>query len=259
VEPSGFVVGGDAFVLFVHDAAALLSSPGDFIAGLLEVFHFDGVLVVHGSEDGGLVDDGFEVGAGKAGGPAGKEGELDLRGEFLLSGVDFEDGLSSLHVGEVDADLPVEAARSTQGGVEDVGAVGGGQEDDVVVGIEAVHFDEDGVEGLFALVVSAAPSVSASSADSIDLVEKDDAGGVFLGLSEEVPDAAGADADEHLDEVGAGDVVEGDIGLSGDGFGKQGFSAAGRSDEENAFRDSSAEALEAFGALEERDDRRHRR
>jgi hypothetical protein len=35
----------------------------------------------------------------------------------------------------------------------------------------------------------------------VDLVHEDDAGRVLLGLLEEVADAAGADTDEHLDEV----------------------------------------------------------
>lgn len=36
-----------------------------------------------------------------------------------------------------------------------------------------------------------------------------------LELTEEVPDATGSNADEHLVELGAGGVVEGHVGLPG--------------------------------------------
>ena len=41
------------------------------------------------------------------------------------------------------------------------------------------------------------------AADSVDLVDKDDAGRRLLGLIEHVADAAYADADEHFDKVRA--------------------------------------------------------
>ena len=50
-------------------------------------------------------------------------------------------------------------------------------------------------------------------------------GEVSLACLEEVADAAGADADEHFDEVGAGDGEEGHVGLAGDGLGEEGLAA----------------------------------
>jgi hypothetical protein len=51
--------------------------------------------------------------------------------------------------------------------------------------------------------VTAAQPGAAVAPDRVDLVHEDDAGRVLLGLLEEVANARGADADEHLDEVGA--------------------------------------------------------
>merc|ERR1719253_2488693 len=53
----------------------------------------------------------------------------------------------------------------------------------------------------------------------VDLVDEDDAGRVLLGLAEDVADAGGADAHEHLDELGAGNRDEGDAGFPGHGLG----------------------------------------
>src|SRR4030065_305304 len=81
---------------------------------------------------------------------------VDVVVEGLALEVDAEDGFAALEVGVVNLDAAVEAAGAEEGGVEDVGAVGGGDEDDARVGLEAVHLDEELVEGLLALVVAAA-------------------------------------------------------------------------------------------------------
>src|SRR3546814_9281750 len=72
------------------------------------------------------------------------------------------------------------------------------------------------VQGLLALVVPAAHAGAAVAADGVDLVDEDDRRGVLLGLVEQVAHAARADADEHLDEVGARDRVERHARLAGD-------------------------------------------
>ena len=162
--------------------------------------------------------------------------------------------VAAVHVGPVEDDLAVEAARAQQRRVEDVGPVGGGDDDHVGVGVEAVHLDQDLVERLLALVVAAAEAGAALAADRVDLVDEDDAGRVALGLVEQVAHAAGADADEHLDELGARDAEERHAGLAGDGAGQQGLAGAGRADQQHAARDARAERVELLRVLQELDD-----
>ena len=138
--------------------------------------------------------------------------------------------------------------------VEDVGPVGGGDDDHVRVRVEAVHLDQDLVERLLALVVAATQAGAALAADRVDLVDEDDARRVALGLVEQVADAAGADADEHLDELRAGDAEERHAGLAGDGAGHQRLAGARRADQEHAARDARAERVELLRVLEELDD-----
>ena len=76
-------------------------------------------------------------------------------------------------------------------------------------------------------------------------------GRVLLGLLEEVAHARGADADEHLDEVGAGDREERHAGLAGDGAREQRLAGARRAVEQDALRDARAERLELLRVLEE--------
>ncbi len=53
-------------------------------------------------------------------------------------------------------------------------------------------------------------------------------GAFFLPLLEHIPYARGADADEHLDEIGAADAEKGDVGLARDRLGEEGLAGAGR-------------------------------
>jgi hypothetical protein len=103
--------------------------------------------------------------------------------------VHAEDLLTALHVRARHHHLTVEAAGAQQRRVEHVGPVGGGDQDHALVGLEAVHLDEQLVEGLLALVVSAAEAGAAVTADRVDLVHEDDAGRVLLALLEEVAHA----------------------------------------------------------------------
>ena len=138
--------------------------------------------------------------------------------------------------------------------VEHVRSVGGRDEDDALVRFEAVHLDEQLIQRLLALVVAAAEAGAAMTADGVDLVDEDDARGVLLALLEQVADARRADADEHLDEVGAADREEWNVGLTGDGPRQQRLPRSRRAHEQDALRNAAAQLLELLRLLQELDD-----
>ena len=207
--------------------------------------------VLAGGEQRGLVDHVGQVGAGHADGALGQRQEVDVGRERLALGVHGQDGLPAREVGRADRDLPVEPARPQQRRVQDVRPVGGGDQDDAALGVEAVHLDQQLVQRLLALVVPAAHAGAALPADGVDLVDEDDARRVLLGLLEQVAHPGGADADEHLDEVRAGDRVERHAGLAGDRAGQQRLAGAGRAVEQHALGDLGAERLVAGRVLQE--------
>ena len=180
--------------------------------------------------------------------------EVDRRVERRLLRVDLEDAEPAAQIRARDHDAAVEAARAEERRVEHVGAVRRGDEDDALVRLEAVHLDEQLVQRLLALVVTAAEARAAVAADGVDLVDEDDAGRVLLALLEQVADARGADADEHLDEVGAGDGEERHARLARDRAREQRLAGARRAHEQHALRDAAAEARELLRVLEEGDD-----
>ena len=245
------VVRGDLLLVVAHRPGAPLRAGDDPVDRLLEEVVRDRPLLVTGGEQRGLVDHVGQVGAGEAGRTAGHRVEVDVGRERLALGVHPQDGLAALHVRGVHRDLPVEAARAQQRRVEDVRPVGGRDQDDAALGVEAVHLDEQLVERLLALVVTAAHAGAAVPADGVDLVDEDDRRGVRLGLLEEVADPARADTDEHLDEVGAGDRVERHPGLAGDRPGQQRLTGAGRAEQQHALRDLGAERLVFRRVLQE--------
>ena len=240
----GFVIGGDALVALGDDAALLRRARDDLVDRLGDVLHVDDLAVCARGEDGCLVEQVLDVRARETGGEAGKALEIDVGCERLVAAVHLEDVLAPLDVGDVDVDLTVESARAHERGVEDVGAVGRRHHDYAVVGLKAVHLDEELVQGLLALVVAAAETRASLSAHGVYLVDEDDAGHAVFCLIEEVAHSGRAHAHEHLHEVGTADGEEGDVRLARNGFGKEGLARPGRADEQHALGDARADGGE---------------
>src|SRR5262249_51975137 len=113
------------------------------------------------------------------------------------------------------------------------------------------------VQRLLALVVAAAEAGAAMAADRVDFVDEDDARRVLLRLLEHVAHARGADADEHLDEIGTGNREERHLRLAGDRLREQGLAGARRADHQYATRNAAAELLELRRIAQELDQLLH--
>src|SRR5262249_37006600 len=195
---------------------------------------------VHGLDGGG--DDG---GGGGGVAPAGlRLGEGDVGGEVL--GEDVSGGAA---VGPLDLDLHVEAAGAEDGRVDEVLAIRGPDDDDVLEALDAVDLGEElGDDGGLDVGGDAG---AARPEQRVHLVEEDDdgdvLGGLFLGLDEDLADLALGLADVLVEELGALDVEEealdllaalfGDLlgEVVGDGLGDHGLAAAGRAVEQHAL------------------------
>ena len=160
-------------------------------------------------------------------------------------------------VGAVHHDLTVEASRADERRVQHVGAVRGGHDDDALRRVEAVHLDQQLVQRLLALVVRAearAHRAGAALADRVDLVQEHQRRCLLLRLLEQLADARGAQADEHLHELRARHEEERDVRLAGDGAREQRLAAPGGSEQQHALGDAAAEPLVLLRVLQEVDD-----
>ena len=87
--------------------------------------------------------------------------------------MDFEDSLASFEVGIADCYLTVKSAGTQKRGVEDIGAVGRRDDYNALVCAKAVHLDEQLVQSLLALVMSAAHACASVASDGVYLIDKD--------------------------------------------------------------------------------------
>src|SRR5207248_2117296 len=203
----------------------------------------------------GLVDDVGQVGAGEAGRAVGDVLPVDLTGDGLVAGVDPEDALAAVTVGTLDGDVPVEPAGPAKCWVKDVGAVGRTDDNDAAGDVEAVHLDEQLVEGLLALVRTAGAAAGTTLATgSVELVDEDDRWRSGTDTGEQVADTGRADADERLDELGTRDGEERHLGLAGDGLGEQRLATSGRTEEKQSLGRSGSQRLVLGRVLEIVDD-----
>ena len=147
-----------------------------------------------------------------------------------------------LVVGRVDDDLPVEPSRSQQRRIEHVRPVRGGQDHHALVAGKAVHLGQDLIQRLLALVVTAErTSAAARAADGVDLVDEDDRRRDLARLAEELANAAGSHADDHLDELGGARAEERHLGLAGRGPRQQRLAGSRRTREQDALGRARAE------------------
>ena len=165
----------------------------------------------------------------------------------------LQNRLTPLDVRPVQHDAPVKPARPQQRGIQDVRAICGSHHDHVRIGIEAVHLDQNLVQRLFPLVVGTAQAGAPVASHGIDLVQKHDARTVSLGLLKQVAHARRAYADEHLDELGAGDGEERNPRLPTDRLGQQRLTRSRSPHQEHALGDARPKLDELLGLLEKLD------
>ena len=134
-----------------------------------------------------------------------------------------EDTSTSLEVGKINGNLPIETSRSQQGLIQNIHPVGSSNGNYARISIKSIHLHQNLVNSLLPLVISSSKSSTTLTSHGINLIDKDDAGGILFGLREYVTDARGSDTDEHFDEFGTGDRDEGDSCFAGHGFGEKGL------------------------------------
>ena len=186
---AAFVIGGQHLLFVGHDQRLALGAHHHLVLGVLELGLRHHALVAARRHQGRLVDQVGQVGAGEAGRAARDGLQVHVRRQRHLAHVHLQDVLAADHVRVRHHHLAVEAAGAQQRRIEHVGPVGGGDQDDAFVGLEAVHLDQQLVERLLALVIAAAEAGAAMAADRVDFVDEDDAGRVLLGLLEHVAHA----------------------------------------------------------------------
>ena len=198
---SGLVPSGGYFFPFAHGHAAALFAPAHLVSCFLKFPHADGFQSFSSGEESGFIEDVGQFRTGVAWCATCENGEVHALGNFHFFSVDFKDFFTSLHVWKRNGDLAIKAAWTQEGRVEDIRAVCGCDDDDAFLSVEAVHLDEELVEGLLPFVVSAAHAVSAVATHGVNFINEHEAGSRFFPLFKHITNAGSSHADEHFHEV----------------------------------------------------------
>ena len=248
-----FVVGDNGPLLLAHDAVLLLLADQNLLDGFEEVLLVDIFALVLDCVDGSFVDHVGEVGAHCS---AGRQRDLfQIHGlvHADVLGVYFQNFDSALEVGSVHDDPSVKAAGTKQRLIQDLRPVGRADDQDTLGRLKSVHLGEQLVQGLFSLLVAAAVLGIAAPADGVDLVDKNDAGRVLVGLLEEVTHTGSAYAYVQFDKVGSRQGEEGHVRFSCYGLGEQCFARSGRTDQERPLGELGADLDVLAGIVQEID------
>ena len=144
-----------------------------------------------------------------------------------LPTMDPQDLRPRLLVRQRELNLPIQPPTPQQRRIQHIDPVRRREDFDAVVGREAVELVEEFEHRALDLAVAGFLAVEALRAHGVELVDEDDRGGFFFRKGEAVTHELGAVADEHLDELRAGELEEGGVRLGGAGAGEEGFASAG--------------------------------
>src|SRR5574337_1286258 len=166
----------------------------------------------------------------------------------------LKDLLPSLDIGAVEGHLSVETPGAEQGRIKNFRSVGRGHDDNTLVCVEAVHLHQQLVQGLLTFIMSAHRVQPTSLSERIQLVDKDDAWGLFLSLGKEVTHASRPDPYEHLDKIRSAHAEEWDPRLAGYGLGQQCLPGSRGPDDQDPFWNLSSKAAVPLRRLQKFDD-----
>ena len=103
------------------------------------------------------------------------------------AGVDTKDSSLGFFIGKRELNLPVNSARSDEGGVEGLNPVGRHDHLHISAGIEAIQLIEQLQHGSLDLPLTSAVAVVSLGSHSVNLINEDNAGTVLLGHAEQFP------------------------------------------------------------------------
>ncbi len=183
---ASLMIGGDFFFLIRNDHGFAFCAHHHLVFGLFQQLDSDLFRALSRRHQSSLVDQILEICAGEARCAACDHFHVHRGGHLGFLTVDVENHLATFDVRNRHHHLAVKTAWPEQGWIEHVGPVGSGDDDHALVGVEAVHLDQELVESLLALVMAATQACSTMPPDRINLVNKDDAGRIFDALVEQV-------------------------------------------------------------------------
>lgn len=165
--------------------------------------------------------------------------------------MDFQYLFSSLYIRPAHHNFPVKPSWTQDSRIKDIHSVRGCHDNDTLVDAKSVHLHKELVQCLLSLIVTAAHAGSPPAGNRVDLIDKDDAGRIFLGVLKKVADAGRTHTDKHFHKVRSGNAEEGNSRLACHRFGKQRLSCTRRAHQENTLGDPGSHLYIFFRSFQE--------
>ena len=143
---AAFVEGHHSFLMGGEDFGAFLQTTNNAVHSIQEVLFVYLLLILTGSNQGSLIAYIGDISTRETRGLFGEELTVDIAFrlfvgvELQVAHMHIEDGLALFEVWQFHMDLTVETSGTHKGLVQHVGAVGGGQHNDIGAATETVHF-----------------------------------------------------------------------------------------------------------------------
>ena len=207
------------FLVRRNDFAFLFQSAHDTVYRIQEILFLYRLFVSAGGYQGRFVADIGYIRSGKARSLFGQEFDVESFLEFQIAQMHPENFIPFFQFRQIHIDLAVEPARPHQRFIQNIGPVGGGQNNDSGIGSETVHFGQQLVQGVLPFVIGGEARIfSSGSPDGVYFVYENDARGFLFCLAEKIPYPRGAYTHEHFHKVRTGNGEERYIRFPGYGF-----------------------------------------
>ena len=151
--------------------------------------------------DCSLVHEIFKVCTGKSCCCARNCLKVNIIAKLLISAVNLQDFLTSLHIRSANDNLAVKTSGTQNCRIKYIDSVRCSHDDNSFIDAKSIHLDKKLVECLLSLVMSSAHSCASSSCNSINLINKYDTWCVLFAIFKEVTHSGCTYTDEHLNKV----------------------------------------------------------
>ena len=179
---SGLVVRRIALVVLAQQHGLPLSAHQHLVLCHFEVEHVYSLAVEPRRRQRRLVHHVRKVRAGKARCSPRQNRQVHILGQRHLLRMHLQNLFTPANVRTVHNHAPVETSRPQQRRIEHIRPVRRGNQNHAVVGLKPVHLDQQLIQRLLALIVSAAQASTAVPSHSVNLIDEDDAGSILLTL-----------------------------------------------------------------------------
>ena len=181
----------DPALFHAEDPVLLLFSYQDDFHGLQKILLGDCLAAVLNRENRALVDHVREIRTHRAGGRQSDGVQIDRLIQHDVLRMNLQDLNPALQIRALHDDSPVKSAGPQKRGIQHLGPVRCGQDQQTLGGVKAIHLGKQLIQGLLALVISPVMGIT-GLADGVNLIDENNTGGVLLRLLEQVAHAGRA-------------------------------------------------------------------